>query len=117
MLRARLCLVTVLSLLATSAIAQLSAPSDSWSTLSDDYIAATFSFAPSNATQAGIHTHDAELEDFSPASIARQGAFYHQFEKRVLAFAPNSLSAIDAADREILINAIRANLLALQTVR
>ena len=113
----RLCLVTVLPLLAASAIAQSAAPSDSWSTLSDDYIAATFAFAPSSATQAGIHTHDAELEDFSPTSIARQVAFYQRFEKRVLAFDPKTLSAIDAADREILINAIRANLLALETVR
>lgn len=116
--RARLCLVTIFSLLFSfSASAQSPASGDPWSALSDDYIAATFAFAPSSATQAGIHTHDAELEDFSPPSIAKQVAFYQQFEKRVLAFDPKTLSAIDAADREILINAIRASLLSLQTIR
>src|SRR5579863_1124096 len=107
----------LLSLLASSAVPQSPTPGNSWSALSDDYIAATFAFAPTSATQAGIHTHDAELEDFSPASIAKQVGFYQQFEKRVLAFDPQTLSPIDAADREILINAIRANLLALRTIR
>ncbi|HSC45677.1 MAG TPA: DUF885 domain-containing protein [Candidatus Acidoferrum sp.] len=88
----------------------------SWSALSDDFINQYFAFSPSAATQAGIHTHDTELESYSPAAIAKQVAWLRQFEKRVLSFDPKSLSSIDAADREILLNSIRASLLDLQSV-
>jgi hypothetical protein len=96
---------------------QPSAAADTWSAVADDYLAATFAFSPTSATAIGIHAHDAELEDYSPASIARQIALFQQFEKRVLTFDSKTLSATDAADREILLNTIHANLLELQTVR
>jgi hypothetical protein len=92
-------------------------PADAWIQLSDDFIAAIFSFSPTSATSIGIHSHDAELDDYSVAAIAKQIAFFQQFEKRVLGFDPKTLNATDAADREILLNAVRANLLELQTVR
>jgi len=88
----------------------------SWSTLSDDFINQYFAFSPAAATQAGIHTHDTELDSYSPPCIAKQVAWLQQFEKRVLSFDVKSLSSIDAADREILLNAIRGSLLDLQTI-
>ena len=90
---------------------------DSWSHLSDDFIDQYLAFSPTASTQVGIHIHDAELDDYSPASIAKQIAWLQQFEKRVLAFDRKTLSATDAADREILLNNIRANLLELQVIR
>ncbi|HVO57608.1 MAG TPA: DUF885 domain-containing protein [Dongiaceae bacterium] len=90
---------------------------DSWKQITDDYIAQLLAFGPSRATQLGIHAHDAELESFAPDEIARQIAFYRQFEKRVSSFDPKSLSAIDAADRQMLIANIRASLLELETIR
>jgi uncharacterized protein (DUF885 family) len=90
---------------------------DSWSRLSDDFIDQYLAFSPTAATQVGIHVHDAELDDYSPASIAKQVAWLQQFEKRVLAFDGETLSATDAADREILLNNIRANLLELRVVQ
>src|ERR1700751_4636903 len=87
---------------------------DSWSHLSDDFIDQYVAFSPTASTQFGIHIHDAELDDYSPASIAKQIAWLQQFEKRVLVFNAKTLSATDAADREILLNNIRANLLELQ---
>ena len=104
-------------LLAEFTLAQSAASADSWNQLSDDFINQYLAFSPTASTQVGIHVHDAELDDYSPASIAKQVAWLGRFEKRVLAFDPKTLSAIDAADREILLNAIRANLLELQTVR
>jgi uncharacterized protein (DUF885 family) len=92
-------------------------PADSWSQLGDDFINQYLAFSPTTSTQIGIHTHDAELDDYSASSLAKQVAWLQQFEKRVLAFDPKSLSATDAADREILLNNIRANLLELQVVR
>jgi Bacterial protein of unknown function (DUF885) len=93
------------------------APSDSWNQLADDFINQYLAFSPTASTQAGIHIHDNELDDYSTASIAKQVAWLQQFEKRVLAFDQKSLNPTDSADREILLNNIRSNLLELQVVR
>ena len=93
------------------------APSDSWNQLADDFIDQYLAFSPTASTQAGIHIHDNELDDYSTASIAKQVAWLQQFEKRVLAFDQKSLNPTDSADREILLNNIRSNLLELQVVR
>ena len=109
--------LTVASLLAVNLGFTRPAPSDSWDQLADDYINQYLAFAPTSSTQIGVHTHDAELEDYSPASLAKQIAWLQQLEKRVLAFDPKSLDATNAADREILLDTIRANLLDLQVIR
>ena len=93
------------------------APSDSWNQLADDFINQYLAFSPTASTQAGIHIHDNELDDYSTASIAKQVAWLRQFEKRVLAFEQKGLNPTDSADREILLNNIRSNLLELQVVR
>jgi len=101
-----------------SAFAQSAAsPPDSWSRLADDYIDQYLAFSPTSSTQVGIHIHNSELDDYSPASISKQVSWLQQFEKRVLAFDPKTLGATDAADRELLLNNIRANLLELQVIR
>jgi len=109
--------LTLASLLAFSFAFARPAVSDSWDQLADDYISQYLAFSPAASTQLGVHQHDAELDDYSAASLAKQVAWFQEFEKRVLAFEPGSLSAINAADREILLNQIRANLLELQVVR
>jgi Bacterial protein of unknown function (DUF885) len=91
--------------------------SDSWNQLADDFINQYLAFSPTASTQAGIHLHDNELDDYSTASIAKQVAWLQQFEKRVLAFDQKSLNPTDSADREILLNNIHSNLLELQVVR
>jgi len=108
----------VFSIAAASSIsAQSPKPTGSWDSVADDFSDQYFAFNPSLATTAGIHTHDSELEDYSARAIAKQIAWSQQFEKRVLAFDPKNLNATDAADREILLNSIRANLLALEDIR
>jgi uncharacterized protein (DUF885 family) len=92
-------------------------PSDSWNQLADDFINQYLAFSPTASTQVGIHLHDHELDDYSRPSIAKQVAWLQQFEKRVLEFDQKSLDPTDSADREILLNNIRANLLELQVVR
>jgi hypothetical protein len=104
-------------LLAVCLVCARPATSDSWNQLADDYIDQYFAFSPTASTQVGIHIHDAELDDYGPVSIAKQVAWLQQFENRVLAFDAKTLSPIDASDREILLNNIRANLLELQVVR
>ena len=108
----------VFSIAAASSIsAQSPKPTGSWDSVADDFSDQYFAFNPSLATTAGIHTHDSELEDYSARAIAKQIAWSQEFEKRVLAFDPKNLNATDAADREILLNSIRANLLALEDIR
>jgi uncharacterized protein (DUF885 family) len=102
---------------AGSALSQPPPPTDSWNSVGDDFIDQYFAFNPSIATSAGIHTHDSELEDYSAPAVAEQIIWFRQFEKRVLAFDRKNLNATDAADREILANTIRANLLALEVIR
>lgn len=103
---------------AGTSFAQSVAPSDSWNALADDYIdQAVFALNPSAATAAGVHTYDAQLEDFSRAGIAKQIAILQKFEQRTEAFDPKSLSSMDSADREMLLGAIRGSLLSLETIR
>jgi len=111
-------LIVCFFLFAISTFASSAVPAaDSWSRLSDDFIDQYLAFSPTVSTQVGIHIHDSELDDYSPASIAKQVGWLQQFEKRVLAFDAKTLSATDSADREILLNNIRANLLELQVIR
>jgi uncharacterized protein (DUF885 family) len=99
-------------------LAQTSAPPDSWNALVDDYIdQAVFALNPTAATAAGVHTYDAQLEDFSRAGIEKQVTILKKFEQRTLAFDPKSLSTMDSADREMLLGAIRGSLLSLETIR
>ena len=98
--------------------AQSSAPPDSWKALADDYIdQAVFALNPSAATAAGVHTYDAQLEDFSRAGIEKQIATLTKFEQRTEAFDSKSLSPMESADREMLLGAIRGSLLSLETIR
>ena len=120
MLRRRTLYIALLCAITFAGIchAQTSAPPDSWNALADDYIEqAVFALNPSAATAAGVHTYDAQLEDFSRAGIEKQIATLKKFEQRTEAFDPKSLSPLDSADRELLLGAIRGSLLSLETIR
>jgi uncharacterized protein (DUF885 family) len=76
-----------------------------------------FHFAPTAGTSAGLHQYDAQLEDYSAASVQKQIAALHSYEKKVEAIDPRALDASVAADREILLNNIRSQLLTLEIIR
>ncbi len=76
-----------------------------------------FPYQPSNGTQAGYHQYDAQLEDYSPASIKAQIAALHQFEKRIVGIPAASLDQAVRADRELVLSSIRSQLLTLETIR
>jgi len=73
----------------------------------DDYY---FPFSPTSATSAGVHKYDDKLEDYSQAGIAKRVAALKKFEGE-FAKLPES------ADRDLVLNTIRAGLLELETVR
>jgi uncharacterized protein (DUF885 family) len=69
-----------------------------------------FRFQPTAATSAGVHRWDHLLEDYSRAGVARQVAALKKFEAGFSRLAPSP-------DHVLALNAIRARLLELQTIR
>jgi len=72
---------------------------------------------PTGATQLGVHEYDAKLEDLSREGTAKHIAMLRTFDTRTQAFDPKGLSSMDAADREMLLSAVRSTLLSLEVIR
>ncbi|MGP8258863.1 MAG: DUF885 domain-containing protein [Acidobacteriaceae bacterium] len=86
--------------------------------LSDQFFSEIyFKFSPTSGTQAGLHQYDAQLEDYSAAGVQAEVAELHAFQKKVEAIDPSALDAPQAADRDILLNYIRSQLLSLEVIR
>jgi uncharacterized protein (DUF885 family) len=107
-------------LLASAAAQHLSADGgvQTFNFLADQYFTDVyFHFSPTNGTAAGLHQYDTQLEDYSAASIQKEIAALHTYEKKVEAIDPSSLDASVAGDRAILLNNIRSSLLTLEVIR
>jgi uncharacterized protein (DUF885 family) len=86
--------------------------------LSDQYFTDVFfHFSPTNGTAVGFHQYDTQLEDYSAATVQKEIAALHEYEKKIDAIDPTALDASVAADREILLNSIRSELLTLEVIR
>jgi uncharacterized protein (DUF885 family) len=86
--------------------------------LADQYFTDVyFHFSPTNGTADGLHQYDTQLEDYSAASVQKEIAALHTYEKKVEAVDPSSLDASVAGDRAILLNNIRSSLLTLEVIR
>ena len=103
-------------LMAAGMIPQMHA--QTWDALVDNYFEqAVFPFGPSNAVQEGFHAYDAQLEDFSQATVQKEIAALHRFEAQVTAFPAANLSADQQADRDMVLSSIRSTLLELESIR
>jgi len=90
----------------------------SWDGLVDNYFdEAVFPFNPTSAVQTGFHAYDAQLEDFSQATIQKEVAVNRRFEAQFAAFPVTKLSADQQADREMVLGNIRSTLLSLESIR
>jgi uncharacterized protein (DUF885 family) len=90
--------------------------------LTDDFVYGSLALSPVSATSAGYHEHngrrlDEEIDDFSAAGIDQQHKFYSDFHNRLAAIAPDSLSAEDRADYQIIDNGINLSLLELEKIQ
>jgi uncharacterized protein (DUF885 family) len=86
--------------------------------IADQYFADVyFHFSPTAGTASGLHEYDTQLEDYSAASIQKEIAALHSYEKKIEAIDPSALDASVAGDREILLNSIRSALLTLEVIR
>ena len=86
--------------------------------MADDYFD-NFYFPtnPSQATTAGIHRYDDQLEDFSRAGVERQIKALHIYQRHFEAVDAATLSERVQGDRELLLASMRSSLLTLQTIR
>jgi uncharacterized protein (DUF885 family) len=99
------------ALLLAALPARAQAPAEDFNALAARYFAYyLFHFAPTAGTAAGLHQYDGELEDYSAATVQEQVLMLHDFESKVLATPPEP-------DREILLNNLRSQLLALTVIR
>lgn len=86
--------------------------------VSDQYFSdVLFRFSPTYGTQSGLHQYDTQLEDYSAAGVQKQVAALHVYEKKVEEIPADALDASVAADRQILLNSIRSQLLSLEVIR
>ena len=76
-----------------------------------------YKYNPSQATQLGLHQYDVQLEDYSAASIGREIAALHEWQRKIAAIPADGLDQEPAADREILLNQIKSQLLQLEVIR
>jgi hypothetical protein len=88
-----------------------------FSDLANEFVFTTLGFSPASASQVGLHERtdpktgkkivfDELLDDFSPAEIARQRAFYEKFRKRLHTISRNKLDAQTRVDYDLLENAV-----------
>ena len=76
-----------------------------------------FRFSPTAGTSAGFHQYDTQLEDYSAANVAKWAGALHQYETKIEAIPADGLDASVAADRDVLLNSIRSQLLSLETIK
>ncbi len=76
-----------------------------------------YKYNPSEATQLGLHQYDTQLEDYSAANVGRETVALHDWQRKIAAIDPGALDAEPQADREILLNQIKSQLLQLEVIR
>jgi uncharacterized protein (DUF885 family) len=93
-----------------------------FSKLTEDFVYGSLALSPVSATQAGYHEHqgvrlDEKLDDFSAPGIEASRKFYAGFHDQLAAIDPQTLSAEERADYQIIQNAVDLSLLDLQQIQ
>ncbi|HEY1185813.1 MAG TPA: DUF885 domain-containing protein, partial [Bryobacteraceae bacterium] len=111
--------ISCVALLLGSAAACLAQSRDAmFDKLADRYFSeVVFRYSPEAGTQAGFHQYDALLGSGARSEIQAETAALRGFEAEVAAFDAHGMSAFAAADRELLLNQIRGQLLEIETIR
>ena len=102
-----------MSLIATTVSAQTAAPAQAlYDRYFDEYY---FPNNPTSATATGIHKYDGQLEDYSKAGVDKRTAALKKWESEFAKVAVSSDR--ERADRDLMLNSVRDNLLELETIR
>jgi uncharacterized protein (DUF885 family) len=91
--------------------------SSNWNQLVDNFFDDFYSLNPTQATAAGFHQHDSELEDYSRKGIDNQITLANKYLTRLDAFDAKSLSSEERQDYQLLVNDLKSTLLELQNIR
>jgi uncharacterized protein (DUF885 family) len=91
--------------------------SSGWNQLADRFFDDFFKLNPTQATAAGFHQFDSDLEDPSRQGIQNQIAFARSYLNRLSAFDSKSLSIEERQDYELLLNNLKSTLLELEDIR
>lgn len=81
-----------------------------FTSLADEFITGHLAWRPLNATTLGFHEYDGKITDFSRASIQGERARLKNFERRLAAQDPQSLSPQKRYDWQILLAGLRGEL-------
>ena len=104
--------------LALAAPAACSRGAGRFPALANDFVFTTLSFSPSSATQVGLHVFvdpksgdtlrlDRMLDDFTPAAIARERAYYRGVDSQLVAIGREHLDPQTQADYDLLYNGMK----------
>lgn len=105
------------ALLAVLALAgQAKAEAPPFLRIVEDFYAEEFRTLPTLATQVGVHDYDAEVDDLSRGGQEKNAAHLHKALEAISAVNVSTLSQSERDDREMLIGAIKAKLLDVETI-
>ena len=93
-----------------------------FSKLTEDFVYGSLALSPVSATQAGYHERqgvrlDEKLDDFSSSGVETGRKFYAGFHERLATIDPQTLSAEERADYQIIQNAVDLSLLDFQQIQ
>src|SRR5262249_4831070 len=88
-----------------------------FSTLASFILKARYMRHPSTATDLGIHLYDAVMDDASQQAIADETAELTSFREKLAAIDPATLTLDRQLDREQLVHAMEAGILANTTIK
>ncbi len=116
-MRLLLALIAVFSFQVLGSIASAQIADDGFYLLVEAYFNQRYAFAPSEGTAAGFHQYDHKIEDLSRERIQSRVEDLIEQLVRMEVFQPKLTGFDVKIDAEILMNAIRSELLELQTLR
>src|ERR1039457_3221354 len=90
--------------------------------IEEEFVYGSLALSPVSATSAGYHEHkgkrlDEMLDDFTPSGIAEQRGFYLDFHNPLDVIKPESLSAEERADYQLMEDQIQLALMEIHLVR
>lgn len=101
----------------TVSAAAKATPDAAFEALVDTYYGEYPALYPTEATALGLHTHDGELEDLTPAGVAKELAWLKGWEARFAAVPAAPLSPDNRIDRELVLASLRSALFDLTELR
>ena len=102
---------------ATGSADSKSQASSDWSRLVDEFFEQYFKLNPTQATSAGFHQYDSDLEDYSRRGIDNQIALAHDYLRRLENLDSSALALEERQDYQLVSNSLKSTLLEQEDIR